>query len=72
VADVFTAIAEDRPYRRGMTRESAVKVLDKMARDSALSKEIVATLNAHYDEINTARMQAQASASSDYESLTDR
>jgi HD-GYP domain-containing protein (c-di-GMP phosphodiesterase class II) len=71
VADVFTAIAEDRPYRRGMTRESAVKVLDKMARDSALSKEIVATLNAHYDEINTARMQAQASASSDYESLTD-
>jgi putative lipoic acid-binding regulatory protein len=58
--------------RLPIERAYAVKVLDKMARDSALSKEIVATLNAHYDEINTARMQAQASASSDYESLTDR
>jgi HD-GYP domain-containing protein (c-di-GMP phosphodiesterase class II) len=70
VADVFTAITEDRPYRRGMTRESAAKVLDRMARDSALSREIVAALNEHYEEVNTTRIQAQASASADYESLT--
>jgi HD-GYP domain-containing protein (c-di-GMP phosphodiesterase class II) len=72
VADVFTAITEDRPYRRGMTRNSAVKVLDRMAHDSALSKEIVATLSAHYDEINAVRIQAQASASTDYGCLADR
>jgi HD-GYP domain-containing protein (c-di-GMP phosphodiesterase class II) len=72
VADVFTAITEDRPYRPGMTRKDAVKVLDGMAQHSALSKEIVAMLKANYDEIDTARKQAQASASTDYEGLTER
>ena len=43
-----------------------------MARDSALSKEIVAVLKANYDEINTARMHAQTSASTDYEGLTEQ
>jgi len=72
VADVFTAITEDRPYRPGMTRKDAVKVLDGMAQHSALSKEIVAMLKANYDEIDAARKQAQASASMDYEGLTER
>jgi HD-GYP domain-containing protein (c-di-GMP phosphodiesterase class II) len=72
VADVFTAITEDRPYRPGMTRKEAVKVLDGMAQNSALSKEIVAMLKANYDEIDDARKQAQASASMDYEGLTER
>ncbi len=72
VSDVFTAITENRPYRPGMTRINAIRVLDRMARDSALSKEIVAVLKANYDEINTARMHAQTSASTDYECLTEQ
>ncbi|MCG0276504.1 MAG: HD domain-containing protein, partial [Thermosediminibacteraceae bacterium] len=31
VADVFCAITEDRPYRKGMTKEEALNVLDEMA-----------------------------------------
>ncbi len=72
VSDVFTAITENRPYRPGMTKISAIKVLDRMARGSALSKEIVAVLKANYDEINSTRMHAQASASTDYECLTEQ
>jgi len=70
VADVFTAITENRPYRRGMTRKDAVKVLDNMAQNSALSKEIIAVVKANYGEVDAARRKAQASASTDYECIT--
>ncbi len=71
VADVFTAITENRPYRAGMTRKSAVRVLDRMARNSAISKEPVAVLKANYDDVDAARTHAQASASTDYECLRE-
>ena len=70
VADVFTAITEDRPYRAGMTRENAIGVLDAMARNFALNKEIVAVLKDNYEEIDTNRKQAQASAIKEYKGLS--
>jgi HD-GYP domain-containing protein (c-di-GMP phosphodiesterase class II) len=72
VADVFTAITEDRPYRDGMTTKNAVKVLDGMALNSALSKDIVAVLKNNCDAMNTARMNAQASATKEYKGLALR
>lgn len=72
VADVFTAVTEDRPYRAGMAMESAVKVLDSMARNSALNKDIVAVLKDNYDAMNAARRDAQASATREYKGLTLR
>jgi hypothetical protein len=53
-----------------MTRKDAVKVLDNMAQNSALSKEIVAVVKANYGEVDAARRKAQASASTDYECIT--
>ena len=69
VADVFTAITENRPYRAGMTRGNALSVLDTMANDSALNKEIIAVLKANYNEIDSARMFAQASATQEYKGV---
>ncbi len=69
VADVFTAITENRPYRAGMTRGNALSVLDTMANDSALNKEIIAVLKANYNEIDSARMFAQASATREYKGV---
>jgi len=66
VADVFTAITEDRPYRKGMPSERALKVLQQMADDSALDLYLVAVLRSHYEEVNSARMSAQAVASKEY------
>ncbi|HWR58354.1 MAG TPA: HD domain-containing phosphohydrolase, partial [Thermodesulfovibrionales bacterium] len=69
VADVFTAITEDRSYRAGMPMQRAVRVLGNMADASALSKEIVAKLKENYDEIDAARVCAQTSAASDYKDM---
>jgi len=69
VADVFTAITEDRPYRAGMTRNNAIREIDSMARNSALNKEIVAVLKDNYEEINSKRRQAQSSAKKEYKGM---
>jgi len=62
VADVFTALTEDRPYRAGMKQSGAVKILDDMGLRSALNGEIVSLLRRHYEEIDAVRMHAQANA----------
>lgn len=67
VADVFTAITEDRPYRKGMTQEEAFKVLEEMTEASTLDSEIVSILKQHYDKINATRNAAQAAAYQEYE-----
>jgi len=66
VADVFTALTEDRPYRRGMKRSDTLKVLDDMRADSALNGQIVSLLGKHYEELDAVRMAAQADARTNY------
>jgi HD-GYP domain-containing protein (c-di-GMP phosphodiesterase class II) len=45
VADVFTAITEDRPYRKGMTEEAAREVLSSMVADNALCPYVVSLMD---------------------------
>lgn len=59
VADVFTAVTEDRPYRSGMDREQALQVLQSMAGEGVLDAEVVALLFERYDELNHLRAGAQ-------------
>jgi HD-GYP domain-containing protein (c-di-GMP phosphodiesterase class II) len=72
VADVFTAITEDRPYRKGMSKEKALQVLQQMAQDSALDSNVVSALRIHYDEVNSIRIIAQAEASKEYQEFERR
>lgn len=67
VADVFTAITEDRPYRKGMDKGQALEVLKKMAGDLALDSKIVTLLSDHYEEISFLRKQAQSVAAEEFE-----
>ncbi len=67
VADVFTAITEDRPYRKGMTSDEALQVLQKMAESSALDTSVVSVLGLHYDEVNSIRIAAQQASSKEYQ-----
>jgi HD-GYP domain-containing protein (c-di-GMP phosphodiesterase class II) len=69
VADVFTAITEDRPYRKGMTSDAALQVLQQMADNSALDPSIVSLLELHFDEVDSARISAQAAAVKEYEQV---
>jgi HD-GYP domain-containing protein (c-di-GMP phosphodiesterase class II) len=62
VADVFTAITENRPYRLGMDKKHAVDVLRSMASNSELDKTLVNLILEHYDEINETRDISQKEA----------
>jgi HD-GYP domain-containing protein (c-di-GMP phosphodiesterase class II) len=62
VADVFTAIAEARPYREGMDKSRALETLDRMARNGALDINVVSVLRRNYDAINSARTATQKEA----------
>ena len=69
VADVFTALTEDRPYRAGMKQSGAMRILSAMSSRSALNAEIVAMLRKHYDEADALRMRAQLSARLKYRDI---
>ena len=66
VADVFTALTEDRPYRAGMTRPQAAGVLGALAGRRALDPALVALLLDNYDEADGLRAQAQERARQDF------
>ncbi|MBT0664400.1 HD domain-containing protein [Geobacter pelophilus] len=66
VADVFTAITENRPYREGMSLDGAMAVLDGMAKSAALDSSVVATLFSNFAEINAIRLAAQTATSREY------
>lgn len=66
VADVFCAITEDRPYRKGMPKEQVVKVLDDMVKNLSLDPYIVEILKSNFDEVNEYRKKAQTAAAEEY------
>ncbi|AKL94514.1 response regulator RpfG [Clostridium aceticum] len=69
VADVFTAITEDRPYRKGMSCEKTLDVLADMEKSFALDGRIVELIRLNFEEMNHIRSLAQQRASIEYESF---
>ena len=55
VADIFTAITEDRPYRKGMSLEEAVKILDNMVEDNKIDSYVVSILKDNLELIHQIR-----------------
>ena len=66
VADVFTALTEERPYRRGMSVREAVGVLQGMAGGGALDAEIVERWSRQPRAGRVVRRLAQEGASERY------
>ena len=50
VADIFQAMAQDRPYRQGLGAGEIVAFLDKLVADGRLDSAIVAVAKLHMDE----------------------
>lgn len=67
VADVFNAITENRPYRKGMEDDSAINVLKHMVTNGALDRNVVAILIENFQEINDLRELSQQEASKKYQ-----
>ena len=66
VADIFSAITEERPYRKGMTRDEAAKVLLGDAQAGAICSNVVELLLDNYERIDAARDDASRSAGQRY------
>lgn len=67
VADVFTAIAEDRPYRKAMEKEEIIAIMEKIGNDKYLDSTITKALIDNYDEIFRTMKTTQEAERKEYE-----
>jgi len=66
VSDVFTALTEERPYRRGMSAREAVDILGDMADGGAIDPDVVGFMAANREQAGFVRRQAQEGESDRY------
>ena len=59
VADVFTAITEDRPYRDGMGEDEATRLLVSMTENNKLDSDLAEIIINNYQEFNHLRDDIQ-------------
>lgn len=69
VADIFTAITEDRPYRKGMDRDASLAVLDELAAKKLVDPDVVFVVKNGYDAVNEARVAGQEAAHEEFRSF---
>ncbi|MGH4051130.1 MAG: HD domain-containing phosphohydrolase [Clostridium sp.] len=67
VADIFTAISEDRPYRKAMDKDEIYKIIKKQTDEKLLDKRIVELLFDNYEAINTQVKSKQSKALNFYQ-----
>lgn len=66
LADIFTALREDRPYRGGIDNGRTLAILDGMASGGALDPELVSLMRAGLEEIDACRRAAQGKAAEEF------
>jgi len=66
VADVMTALTEDRPYRLGLDKENVEKILISMAENSGIDKNIADLVCENFYRINDVRIKAQQESQREY------
>lgn len=71
VADVFTGLTENRPYRPGMAREGILEGLREMAARGELDARLVSLLGSHFNAVHRACEEAQAQAVREYEAFRE-
>ncbi len=59
VADIFTALTEDRPYRKGMDLPSALGILENFAQRDQIDGAVLQSLEDNSTEIDGLRRHAQ-------------
>ncbi|MDO8282707.1 MAG: HD domain-containing protein [Thermodesulfovibrionia bacterium] len=67
VADIFTALAEDRPYRKRMSPKEIVEIIKQSSDQQLLDKKICNLLFDNFDEISSYVIDKQAVAKDFYE-----
>ncbi|MBF0134584.1 MAG: HD domain-containing protein [Magnetococcales bacterium] len=71
-ADIFTAVTEDRPYRKGIGKDGVLKIFHSLVEKGHLDNRVVRVLLEDYDAINAYRTKAQFFATQEYRKFLDR
>jgi HD-GYP domain-containing protein (c-di-GMP phosphodiesterase class II) len=71
VADILTALTEDRPHRPGMDRENVSEILYALAENGGIDKGIVELANKNSSRSNDVRVKAQQDARGEYDAFCD-
>lgn len=69
VADIFTALREDRPYRAGLQKNAILEITSGMAGKGILNQDITGLLDSHYGEISNECIYAQRLARNEYKMI---
>ncbi len=72
VADVVTALTENRPYRKSAGKRDVMRVLKAMSREGVLDGHVVEALSRRFEYVNTCRREAQVHAVNLYERFINR
>lgn len=67
VADIFTALTEDRPYRQGMSKDGVLQILKQFSDHRLLDTKIVNLLFENYEEVFSYVAEKQTAAKDFYE-----
>jgi len=67
VADIFTALAEDRPYRKGMSKKEICRIIKSFSDKQLMDKRVVGLLFDNLEDIFFHVTEKQAAAKSFYE-----
>ncbi|MBF0212617.1 MAG: HD domain-containing protein [Magnetococcales bacterium] len=66
VADIFTALIEDRPYRKGMQIDRAIQIIQEQSRSGLLDQRIVSLLSEDAEMARYVCLNSQQYAQSRY------
>ncbi|MGC8924636.1 MAG: HD domain-containing phosphohydrolase [Calditerrivibrio sp.] len=66
IADIYTAISEDRPYRKGLDKSKIIETLLSMARSGKIDGEVVNIVIKNIEEIENVRKLSQLVTSQKY------
>ncbi len=69
VSDIFTALAEDRPYRSGMQRDKIESILKNIAQNDGIDEKIVDLLLENYEEVLLSVKKKQTIANAEYKDI---
>lgn len=69
VADVFQALVQDRPYRRGMELSRVLSILDEQAAAGRLDSQLVALAKTHSEQLFTIAKGDDPFCNQDYRQL---
>lgn len=72
VADMFTAIAEDRPYRLAMSKDEIIRLIAPRGDNKCFDSKVVKVFLDNYEFIDGQRKKAQEDARLEYEKFWSR